>query len=134
LWDVNFRPLKSDRCELFYYQPLGSPGYLCLSYVRSGARTSLGSFYLATLALDAIARVRRTKAILCHVTNDRISDRLMHRWGWQPHCHHWKGRHYIKRFYGDYPEPAPHWRHRLGIDNDELGNYGTAGLEIEYER
>ncbi len=121
-WDMALRPLKRDRCELYFHKPLGSKDFLCLSYVHSGARTSLSSFYLATLVLDEIARVKGSKAIVCNVTNHRISDRLMERWGWQAHCQKWRGRHFIKRFYGHYPKIAPYWRSRLTIDND----YGIA--------
>lgn len=111
-WDTNFRPLAVDRCELFYNR---AAGFLTLSYVRSGPRTSLSTLYAATLVLDEIARITETNAIVCHVTNARISDRLLKRWGWQPHCLQWSGRHFIKRFYGRYPEIPLSWRQRLTL-------------------
>lgn len=112
-WDLRWRPLQQDRCDLYYSQPWSSPGFLTLSYVRSGPRTSLSTFYAATLALDQIARLKDSNAIVCHVTNDRISDRLLARWGWEKHCLDWPGRHFIKRFYGNYPEIDDHWRKQL---------------------
>ena len=115
IWDANRRPLRHDRCELYYHQPLSSPDYLSLSYVRSGPATSLSSLYLASLALDRIAEIKQCSAIVCHVTNSRISDRLMERWGWQQHCAEWSGRHFIKRFYGQYPLIPVIWRERLGV-------------------
>lgn len=115
LWDTKRRGLEQDRCELYYQHPWASPNYLTLSYVRSGALTSLSSFYAATVVLDAIAQIKQTDAIVCHVTNDRISDRLLQRWGWQQHCLDWSGRHYIKRFYGRYPEISRFWRQRLTL-------------------
>ncbi len=118
IWDTNFRSMRGDRCELFYHEPLSTPGYLCLSYVHSGARTTLATCYLAKLALEEIARIRAAKAIVCHVTNYRVTDRLMQRWGWEAHCSNLSGRHFIKRFYGSYPEIPPYWRERLNIDND----------------
>jgi len=120
VWDMHVRPVRGDRCELFYHQPIGNPGYLSLSYVHSGARTSLSTVYLAGLVLDEIARLHRAHAIVCHVTNDRITDRLMQRLGWQAHCQQWSGRHFIKRFYGDYPDLSPHWRQRLMNDNQHF--------------
>lgn len=113
LYDMRLRPLKQDRCELYYCQPWGSAGFLTLSYVRSGPLTSLGTFYIATLALDQIAQLKGSHAICCHATNKRISHRLLTRWGWQQHCLDWPGRHFIKRFYGTYPEISAFWRERL---------------------
>lgn len=115
LWDQHIRTAQRDRCTLFYHQPIQSPNYLTLSYIQSGARTSLSTFFLSTLVLDEIAKIRGADAIVCNVTNDRITNRLMERWGWQPHCLHWKGRHFIKRFYGNYSDLPPNWRERLVV-------------------
>ncbi len=112
-WDIALRRTPENRCELFYHQPFGSPNFLTLSYVHSGAATSLSTFYLATLVLDEIARLKKTDAIVCNVTNDRLTDRLLSRWGWQSHMPDWPGRHFIKRFYGTYPEIPAIWRQRF---------------------
>ncbi len=126
-FDIRRRPLRSDRCELYYHQPWGAPNFLALSYVRSGPGTSLSTFYAATLVLDEIARWKRAHAIVAHITNPRISDRLLERWGWQAHCLSWPGRHFIKRFYGEYPEISRHWRSRLTlVDIDNTG--GPSGV------
>ncbi len=114
-FDRRVRGGNDDRCELFYHSPLGAPQFITLSYIRSGGRTSLASNYAATLVLDEIARINQSLAIVCNVINDRISDRLLARWGWEAHCQHWSGRHFIKRFYGKYPEISSSWRTRLGI-------------------
>jgi hypothetical protein len=116
LWDINFRSPGHDRCQLFYHQPRSSPGFLSLGYIHSGPRTSLATFYAATLVLDEIARLKAAQAVVCHVTNSRITDRLLERWGWEAHCPNWSGRHFIKRFYGEYPSIAPLWRQRLRLD------------------
>ncbi|GAB5402307.1 MAG: hypothetical protein Aurels2KO_05380 [Aureliella sp.] len=116
-WDQKFPSGDPDRCELFYHQPLSSRDFLTLSYVRSTKRTSLSTFYAATLLLDEVARLKGSLAIVCHVTNDRLSNRLLARWGWEQHCEQWSGRHFIKRFYGEYPEIAPPWRSRLTLDS-----------------
>lgn len=114
--DTLFPSSDEDRCELFYHVPSSAAGFVTLDYVHSGPRTSLASCYAATLVLDEIATLKQSNAIVCHVTNRRISDRLLTRWGWQAHCQHWKGRHFIKRLYGNYPAIPPHWRKRLCLD------------------
>ena len=114
-WDLLMRHLPPDRCELFYHAPLGSPGFLTIDYVRTGPHTSVSTLYAAALVLDAIAALRQSQAIVCHVTNPRISDRLLRRWGWEQHCLQWKGRHYIKRFYGVYPQAPANWPSRLTL-------------------
>ncbi len=113
--DETSRRGAPDRCELFYHVPLTSPSFLTLSYVRSSNQTSLSTFYAATLVLDEIARIKGSSAIVCNVTNGRLSDRLMARWGWESHCEHMAGRHFIKRFYGDYPSIASPWLSRLAM-------------------
>ncbi|MEO8269069.1 MAG: hypothetical protein ABI557_05080 [Aureliella sp.] len=115
-WDARLRPMAGDRCELFYHQSGAEGGFLTLAYVRSGKSTSVSTCYAATLVLDEIARLKQSGAMVCHVANGRISHRLLERWGWQAHCLQWKGRHYIKRLYGNYPSIAPQWRTRLTLD------------------
>ena len=66
---------------------------------------ALETFRRALTALDEIARIKRSDALLADVSNLRISDRLLARWGWVPHCPSRWHRHFIKRFYGSY-EPA----------------------------
>jgi hypothetical protein len=112
-WDMNFRNVAPDRCELFYHQPLASPGFLTLSYVHSGYATSMATLYAAGLVLDEVARLRGADAIVSQITNARISDRVLQRWGWEKHCHDWPGRHFIKRFYGNYPSIDPRWQQRI---------------------
>jgi hypothetical protein len=94
-----------DRCLLYFNQPWRFPNFLALRYVVSAAGTKLATFRGALTVLDAIARIKRSDALLCDVANTRISDRLMARWGWQAHKPQAFHRNYIKRFYGDYPEP-----------------------------
>jgi len=93
----------TDRCRLDYHQPWGSPGFLVLDYVAAGPGTSLKTFRGALEVLDAIARQRRSLAILAHVSTSAITDRLLRRWGWEAHLPQQAGRHWIKRFYEGYP-------------------------------
>ena len=97
---------EQDVCRLFYNQPLGHRNYLTLSYVESSLGTQLKTFYRALDVLTQIAFIKRSDAILAEVTNKKISDRFMIRRGWERHMEQKRQRHWIKRFYGTYPESA----------------------------
>lgn len=118
-WDRRRPQSGPQQCELFFHQPVGNPDFLVLGYVRSHPRESLASFYCATLVLDEIARMKRCHAVVAEVTNDRISDRLLARWGWEQHCLSWRGRHFIKRFYGVYPPIPGAWQEF--VTHSEIG-------------
>lgn len=97
-----------DRCLLYYNQPWRFPQFLALKYIVSARQTTMRTFTRALAVLDEIARLKGSDALLCDVGNWRISTRLGARWGWEPHCPSRWHRHYIKRFYGAYPQP-PAW-------------------------
>ena len=106
-----WRAMKSKRherdvCRLFYNQPMGHRNYLTLSYVESSLNTQLKTFYKALDVLTQIAFIKRSDAILAEVTNQKITDRFMTRRGWERHREQSSQRHWIKRFYGSYPESA----------------------------
>jgi hypothetical protein len=105
------RTRAADRCLLYYDQPLRLPKYLALKYVVSSRGATFATARGAALVLDEIARIKQIDAIVCDAWNRRISDRLLRRWGWERHVPHSRRRHYIKRFYGRYPE------------NPDLGRY-----------
>jgi hypothetical protein len=109
-WHHQRRP--GDRVRLYYNQPWRFPNFLAVTYLVSSRATGLGSVCRALAALDEIARLKRTDALLCDVGNWRISTKLLARWGWEPHCPSRWHRHYIKRFYGRYP-PRPEWLDEL---------------------
>jgi hypothetical protein len=100
------RHCARDRIHFYYNQPWRFPNFLTLKYSVSGRHTSMKSLCRGLDVLDEIARLKGSDAILCDVSNWRISTRLMARWGWVPHCPSRWHRHFIKRFYGDYPAPA----------------------------
>ncbi len=97
---------RQDVCRLFYNQPMGHRNFLTLSYVESSLNTQLKTFYRALDVLTQIAFIKRSDAILAEVTNQRISDRFLIRRGWERHMEQKRQRHWIKRFYGTYPESA----------------------------
>ncbi|MCA9194681.1 MAG: hypothetical protein KDB03_23080 [Planctomycetales bacterium] len=119
MWDTNFgvqahsRPMV-DHCELYYQQAFGASNYLTINYCRSYRGTSVATIYGTLCVLDQIAKIKQSAAAVCQITNDRISDRVLLRWGWQPHCSQLSGRHFIKRYYGQFPTLSSAWRDRLG--------------------
>lgn len=92
-----------DRCLLYYNQPLGHTNFLALKYIVSTAGSSYVTFRAALVQLDRIAELKRTDALLCDAANARLSDRLLARFGWEPHAPARWRRNFIKRFYGVYP-------------------------------
>jgi hypothetical protein len=92
-----------DRCLLYYNQPLGMPNFLALKYVVTTSGTSYRTFRAALAALDWVAAIKATDAIVCDAANLRITDRLLNRLGWEAHKPQRWHRNYIRRFYGEYP-------------------------------
>jgi hypothetical protein len=90
-------------CRLFYNEPRTAPGFLALSFVVSNHTTSVATVRGALGVLDEIARLKRSDALVGDVSNLRISDRLLKRWGWAPLATSRLHRPFIKRFYGTYP-------------------------------
>lgn len=100
IWfDSRSRQSRTDHCYLDYRASRRVPGYLTLEYIRCRPGTSYASFCVAVRVLDAIAHQRQALAIFAHVGTTRISDRLLKRFGWQPHAAKLGGRQWIKRFY-----------------------------------
>jgi len=89
---------QGDRCLLYYNQPRGNDDFLALKYIVSSRDATFATFRRALLILDCIALIKASKAIVAEVSNLRISDRLLTRWGWVSHVPQSKRRHFIKRF------------------------------------
>jgi len=100
-------PGRRDRCRLYYNQPRRFPNFLALRYIVSTPGASYATFRAALQALDRLAQLKGTDALLCDAGNPRLSDRLMRRFGWEPHKPQRWHRNYIKRFYGVYPPLPP---------------------------
>lgn len=92
-----------DRCRLYFNQPRHCSQYLALMYVVSSRETRFATIHRGAQVLDQVARIKRSDAIVCEASNLRISDRLLTRWGWERHLLDSPRRHFIKRFYGEYP-------------------------------
>jgi hypothetical protein len=91
------RTLPIDECRFYYSFPRSAPGYLSLLYVHAGEKTTYATFHQGILALDAIASIRKAYGIVCQVTNDRLTDRMMNRWGYVKHAAALGDNHYIRR-------------------------------------
>lgn len=94
---------RADRCRVYFNQPWRFPNYLAVPYGLCGRGTRLATMNAALAALDEIARIKQTDALLADVLNFRISPRMLARYGWAAHKPSRWHRHYIKRFYGEYP-------------------------------
>ena len=100
-WRNSRRP--HDHCRLFYNQPMQHRNFLALTYIETSLNTSWKSVATALRVLDRIAYIKQADAMVAEVYNERISDRLLRRMGWERHREDSQQRHWIKRFYGSYP-------------------------------
>jgi hypothetical protein len=103
--DVCHRRVEGNYCRLYYNQPCRHDNFLALKFVFSARAATFADLRAVLEALDEIARIKNTDALLCDAANARISDRLLARWGWTAHKPQRWHRNYIKRFYGKYPAP-----------------------------
>ena len=122
-WYHRHRP--GDRCLLYYHQPRRFPNFLVVKYLLSANATSFGTIRRALETLDEIARIKRSDAILCDAANWRLSTAIMTRLGWQSHCPSRWHRHFIRRFYGEYPPPA-RWVN-FGGEGSGIRGQGSGG-------
>lgn len=101
LWDQwldnRWRRLPSRCVKLYFNQPRSCPGFLVLAYAQAGPDTKPSSLQLGLSSLDAIARKRNLRAIVCHATNKKLTDRVMRYFGYERHAANLRGRHYIRR-------------------------------------
>lgn len=95
--DARWRRLPDNEVRLYYNVPYRCEGFMVLAYARSGSRTSLASFRTGLSVLEEIAKLKRLQAIVCHASNPKLTERVMHYFGYTRHASHLKGYHYIKR-------------------------------------
>ena len=105
-WKQNWN--RRGVCRLYYNQPRLHRNYLTLNYIESSRDTRWRSIVKALEILDEIAFLKKSDAILAELSNAAISDRLMQRLGWVRHREDSPQRHWIKRFYGEYPAAVRH--------------------------
>ena len=98
--------VRTDRCVLYYNQPRRFPNFLAAKYLVSGHGARVATVRRVLEALDEIARLKGSDALLCDAGNWRLSTAIMVRLGWEPHCPSRWHRFFIRRFYGSYPPPV----------------------------
>jgi hypothetical protein len=97
---------EGDRCRVYFNQPRRFQNFLAVKYVLSDRGTGYDTCRRVFEALDEVARIKGIDALLCDLANRRITESIARRWGWEPHKPSLWHRHYIKRFYGEYPARA----------------------------
>lgn len=97
-WRTRVRGGRENTCRVYWHIPWGSPGVLAIDYLHAGRGCHWRDFVAASRCVDQIARERGCLIAVCHVTNDRLSDRVLRRLGYERHCRHLRGRHFIKRY------------------------------------
>ena len=95
---------QTDRVLLYYNQPLLHRNFLALRYLVSDYKSTLASIAVCLSVLDYVAMSKGTDAIVSEIYNKRIKDRHLAHFGWEQHLHQSRRRHWIKRFYGEYPD------------------------------
>lgn len=120
LFRGQFSPRRRDACRLFFNQPQNHSRYLALKFIVSDLGTSFASIRRAMLVLDRVAEIKRSDAIVAHVTTDHVSDRLLFRWGWERHLESSGRRHFIKRFYGKFSTAAATAHERRGQERPDV--------------
>ena len=98
-WQRRFGRNRPIGCRMDYHVPFGTPRVIAIDYVLSDRRAGYNAFRRTVAAIDEIAAIRNSIAIVAHVTNDAMTDRLMERLGYQRHLPNARGRHFIRRFY-----------------------------------
>ena len=94
---------RGDKCLVYFNQPIRHSRFLAVTFAVSSGDCRLRTLHAARGALEAIAEIKQVDALLCDAWNVRISERLLVRWGWEPHCQSRWHRNFIRRFYGVYP-------------------------------
>ena len=70
---------------------------MAINYLTSGEQTSYRTLLLGVQVLEEIARSRKSIAIVCQTYSDRLTERLMNRWGYVRHALSLGDNHYIRR-------------------------------------
>ncbi|MDP6445554.1 MAG: hypothetical protein QGG36_16785 [Pirellulaceae bacterium] len=98
-WDAHVarRFCRGDACRLFFNEPRAAPGFLTVAYGRTHRDARWKTIRAALAGLERVAEIKDVQAIVAVIASRRISDRLLARCGWEPHCPHLPGRHFIRR-------------------------------------
>ncbi len=100
-WDVLkdqiTRPNPLETCTIFYAFPKRTPGFLSVGYLLCGPETKYRTLRAAVDLVEGIARGQGSQAIVCQAFSERLTERLMNRWGYVRHALSLGPNHYIRR-------------------------------------
>lgn len=100
-WDVlldTSRPrVKERECHVYYSFPMRTPGFMAVQYLVCGQETPYATLRRSVEIVSWIARARGCQAVVCQAISDRLSERVMKRWGYVPHAKTLGPGHYILR-------------------------------------
>ncbi|XZE46256.1 hypothetical protein SH467x_001530 [Pirellulaceae bacterium SH467] len=103
-WDVlqdSLRPRVPDGdCVVYYAFPYRSPGFMAVQYLVCGRHTPYSTLRRCVELVAWIAKSRGCQAVVCQAISDRLTDRLMKRWGYVQHAQTLGPGHYIHRLPG----------------------------------
>ncbi len=95
--DMHWRRLPENSFRLYFNQPRRCPGFLVLAYAQAGPNTAPETLRKGLAVLELIAHNKKMRAIVCHATHPKLTDRVMKYFGYERHAVHLRGRHYIRR-------------------------------------
>ncbi len=93
------RNAAGDRCWLYFNQPRNHSQFIAVKFVIGTPNMSLLTLHAALRTLDRIGQIKGSDALLCDAANLRISDRMLKRFGWEPHAPSRWHRNFIRRLY-----------------------------------
>lgn len=100
-WDVLRDTLKPravvGECCVYYAFPLRTPGFMAVQYLVCGQQTPYETLRRSVEIVSWIARARGCQAVVCQAISDRLSERIMNRWGYVQHAKTLGPGHYILR-------------------------------------
>lgn len=96
-WDRTFRIRRGDRVWLHYSWLEPEREFISLKYVVSARETSLRTVHRALSGLQQIATLGQAYAIVCSISNPRLHDGVMQRFGYERHAFRVPGNHFILR-------------------------------------
>ena len=100
-WDVLVDTLRpraaAGECRVFYAFPLRTPGFMAVQYLLCGPQTPYATLRRCVEIVSWIAQARRCQAVVCQAISDRLSERVMNRWGYVQHAKTLGPGHYIHR-------------------------------------
>lgn len=97
LLDTSSPRAIAREARVYYAFPWRSPGFMAVQYLVCGHQTSYATLRHCVEIVAWIARARGCQAVVCQAISDRLSERVMNRWGYVQHAKTLGPGHYIHR-------------------------------------